>query len=71
MIRNLQTALKALKKNIIRNLQTALKALKNNNTVTTLNLARNNIGVNLQEIENLLERNRKMKQVYLSVKVCT
>jgi len=42
-----------------------LEALKNNNTVTTLDLEGNNIGENnLQEIENLLERNRKMKDVY-------
>ena len=48
------------------NLQTALEALENNNTVTTLNLRASNIGVNyLQEIENLLARNLKMKQVYL------
>lgn len=47
------------------NLQTALEALKKNETVTTLNLGGNNIGVNLQEIESFLERNLKMKQVYL------
>ena len=48
------------------------EALENNNTVTILDLRENNIGVNLwgnniylKEIENLLKRNRKMKQVYL------